>query len=73
MTDAAVTGAGAGTVMAALALTPSTVALIVAAPADTPLTRPVASTLATPGALLLQLMVLPPRTLPNASLGVAVS
>ena len=61
------------TVMVAIALLPSLVAVIVAVPAPTPLTSPLASTLATPVAPDDQATVRPASGLPLASFGVAVS
>ena len=60
------------TVSAALLLRPSTVAVIIAAPPDSPVTFP-ATTDATVGLELAQLTVRPVRTLPDTSRGVAVS
>src|SRR2546427_13015974 len=65
--------AGAGTVMAAVPLFPSLVAVIVAEPGATAVTRPFASTVATPGALVVQLIARPESGFPFASSGVAVS
>jgi hypothetical protein len=59
--------------MAALSLCPSLVALIVAEPAATPLTSPLADTVATDDALLAQVIVRPLSGFPFESLGVAVS
>src|SRR5947208_16905720 len=56
--------------MAELPLCPSDVAVIVAAPPATPLTSPLPLTVATPGLLLAQVTVRPPRGLPVASPGV---
>src|SRR5207302_1397115 len=61
------------TVTAAVALFPSLVAVIVADPAVTPLTRPVLLTVAALELLLDQLTVLPVSTLPAESQVVAVS
>src|SRR6266498_807146 len=72
-TDATGTGA-AVTVTAALPLCPSLVAVIVAEPATTPVTRPLlVFTVATELLLLVQLTARPERVLPPASFGVAVS
>src|SRR3989449_8429939 len=57
----------------AVPLCPSDVAVIVAAPATTAVTRPLAFTVATAVLLLDQLMVRPESGLPFASFGVAVS
>jgi hypothetical protein len=57
--------------MAEVALWPSEVAVMVAEPADTPVTRPLLTVAL--AALLLQVMVRPVRVLPPASLVVAVS
>src|SRR5712692_5776099 len=51
----------------------SLVAVIVAEPNETPVTRPLLSTVATAGALLAQVMTRPLSRLPFASFGVAVS
>src|SRR5436309_455316 len=61
------------TVTAAVPLCPSLIAVIVAAPAATPVTSPVADTVATAGVPVAQVTDRPQRTLPAASLGVAVS
>src|SRR3989442_543257 len=61
------------TVIVAVPLCPSEVAVIVAAPAVTPVTSPLALTVATAGLLLAQVTVRPLRGLPFASLGVAAS
>src|SRR2546426_10639577 len=61
------------TVMAAVPLFPSLVAVIVAEPVATALTSPFESTVATPGALVVQVMVRPESGFPLASSGVAVS
>src|SRR5947209_7026054 len=72
VTDA--TGAiAAVTVSALVPLLPSLVAVIVAEPAATPLTRPLPLTVATPTLLLAQVTVRPLSAPPLASLGVAVS
>src|SRR5258708_2094413 len=60
-------------VTAALPLCPSLVAVIVAAPAVTPVTKPLPFTTATAGALLAHVTTRPATALPLASLGVAVS
>src|SRR5439155_18234918 len=65
--------AAAVTVMADVPLTVSDVAVIVAPPAVTPLTRPLLVTVATAVLLDAQLTVRPASELPLASLGVAVS
>src|SRR5438093_4110964 len=59
VTEATGAGAGAVTVMAAVPLLPSLVAVIVADPADTPLTRPFPLTVATAVLLLAQAIVRP--------------
>src|SRR5205809_164069 len=61
------------TVMAEVPLFPSDIAVIVADPAPTPVTRPLPVTLATPVLLLDQLTVRPDSGVPFASLGVATS
>ncbi len=61
------------TVIAALPLCPSLVAVIVALPAPTPVTSPLPLTLATAGALLAHVTTRPDSGLPLASFGVAVS
>src|SRR2546422_10200218 len=61
------------TVIAAVPLWPSLAAVIVAAPVLTPVTRPLADTVATPGLPLDQLTVRPLSRLPFASLGIAAS
>src|SRR5205809_2057660 len=66
-------GGGAVTVTADVPLTVSDVAVIVAAPAVTPLTSPLPVTVATAGLLDAQVTVRPVRVLPFASLRVAVS
>jgi len=71
VTDA--TGAGAVTVIAAVPLCPSLVAVIVAVPAVTPVTSPVPDTVATPGALLAHVTVRPVSTFAAASFVVAVN
>src|SRR5947208_14199981 len=61
------------TVIAAVPLCPSLVAVIVAAPAVTPVTSPLPLTVATAVLLLAQLTARPDNGLPLASLGVAAS
>jgi len=61
------------TVIAAVPLFPSLAAVIVAAPVLTPVTRPLADTVATPGLPLNQLTVRPLSRLPFASFGIAAS
>jgi hypothetical protein len=61
------------TVIVALPLFPSLVAVIVADPSATLVTRPVLDTLATAAAEVDQLTLLPATALPLASFGVAVS
>ncbi len=61
------------TVIAAVPLFPSLVTVIVADPTATAVTRPLADTVATAGALLDHAMLRPVRTLPAESLVVAVS
>src|SRR5437867_2629943 len=61
------------TVMADVPLCPSLVAVIVADPAPTPVTRPLPLTLATAVLLLVQLTVRPDSGVPFASFGVATS
>src|SRR5437773_2120380 len=68
-----VTGGSAVTVIAAVPLCPSLVAVIVAAPAATPVTSPLPSTFATAGSPLDQVMLRPDSGLPPASFGVAAS
>src|SRR2546426_7306312 len=70
LTDATGTGF---TVTAALPVLPSLVAVIVTAPAATPVTSPVEDTVATAGALDVQVTDRPESTLPAASFSVAVS
>src|SRR3989440_9955960 len=70
------TGAGGGgvvTVIAAVPLCPSLVAVMVADPAATPLTRPLPLTVATLVLALVHVTVRPVNTLPAASRSVAVS
>src|SRR6266699_256579 len=64
---------GAATVIAAVPLCPSLVAVIVADPAATPVTSPLPLTVAAAVLLLCQVTVRPASELPFASLGVAVS
>src|SRR5438876_2946076 len=66
-------GGGAVTVIAAVPLFPSLVAVIVATPAAPPVTSPVALTEARLGALLAQVTTRPLSELPRESFGVAVS
>jgi len=61
------------TVTAALPVLPSLVAVIVTAPAATPVTVPAPDTAATPGALETQVIARPERTFPAASVVVAAS
>src|SRR5712691_2766440 len=61
------------TVTAALPALPSLVAIIVTAPAATPVTRPVEDTVAVAGALDAHVVVRPESTLPAASIGLAAS
>src|SRR2546425_13223519 len=61
------------TVMAAVPLCPSLVAVIVAEPAATPVTNPLALTIATAGLLVAQVTARPLRAVPFESLGVAVN
>src|SRR6266568_4718312 len=63
---------GIVTVMAAVALLPSLVAVTFAVPAATAVTSPLASTVATPAASVDHVMTRPVRTLPSASWSVAV-
>src|SRR5439155_564035 len=70
LTDATGTGF---TVTAALPVLPSLVAVIVTAPAATPVTSPVEETVAVAGALDVQVITRPESTLPAASLGLAAS
>ena len=65
--------AGRVTLSAALPVTPSLVAVIVAVPAPTPVTSPLVLTVASPAALVTQATVRPVSTLPLASLSVALS
>src|SRR5256885_11462097 len=64
---------GAATVIAAVPLCPSLVAVIVADPAATPVTSPLPLTVAAAVLLLCHVTVRPVSELPFASLGVAVS
>src|SRR5437667_11296930 len=66
-------GGGVVTVTFAVPLFPSLVAVIVAVPAATPVTRPFAETVAALALLVAQLMLRPLSAVPLASLGVAVS
>src|SRR5438876_733281 len=66
-------GGGAVTVIAAVPLFPSLVAVIVAAPAATPVTNPLVLTVATVVLLLTHVTVRPVRGVPFESFGVAVS
>jgi len=61
------------TVMADVPLCPSLVAVIVAEPAATPVTDPLAETVATAPLLVAQVTARPPRAVPFASFGVAVN
>jgi len=61
------------TVIVAVPLFPSLVAVIVAEPAVTPETRPALLTVATDVLLLVHVTVEPDRAFPFASLGIAVS
>ena len=72
VTDATGTGTAA-TAIAAVPPRPSLVAVIVALPAATAVTSPLALTLATAGALLAHVTTRPDSGLPLASVGVAVS
>jgi len=64
---------GAVTVLTAVPATPSLVAVRVAVPTVTPVTRPLAETVATALLLVVQVTVRPVRRLPFASRRVAVS
>src|SRR5947207_13066202 len=64
---------GGVTVMAAVPLCPSLMAVIVAEPATTPLTSPLELTVAADVLLLAQAIARPDSGLPAASFGVAVS
>jgi hypothetical protein len=70
---AIVTDEAAVTMTVAVALRPSLVAVMVAEPGATPVTRPLAETVATPASELVQVIVLPRREAPLADCGVAVS
>ena len=72
-TDATGSGAGAETVTVDVPVLPSLVAVIVAVPAAIPVTTPLPETVATELALVVQLTVLPVRTLLLASRIVADS
>src|SRR2546430_1043189 len=61
------------TVMAAVPLFPSLAAVIVAEPAATPLTKPLAETVAMAALLVAQVTTRPLRAVPFASFGVAVN
>src|SRR5205807_155899 len=61
------------TVMADVPLCPSLVAVIVAEPAATPVTNPLAETVATAALLVTQVTARPLRAVPFASFGVAVN
>src|SRR2546427_5728475 len=61
------------TVMAAVPLCPSLVAAIVAEPAATPVTNPLAETVATAALLVPHVTTRPLRAVPFASFGVAVN
>ncbi len=61
------------TVMVAEPLFPSLVAVIVAEPAATPVTKPLALTVATAGLLVAQVTARPLRAVPFESFGVAVN
>ena len=63
----------AGTVMAAVAVLPSTVAVMVALPGATAVTTPALFTLATLDALLLHVTARPVSIVPAASRALAVS
>ena len=64
---------GASTVTCAVPFFPSAVAVIVAGPAATAVTRPLPSTVATAGALVVHVTLRPESGVPAASLSVAVS
>src|ERR1043166_9178918 len=72
-TEATATGAGAVTVTAALPLFPPLLAEMVAVPAVTAVTSPLADTVATAVLLLLQAKLCPAGVLPAASFATAVS
>jgi len=59
--------------MADVPLCPSLVAVIVAAPAATPVTKPLAETVATAALLVAQVTTRPLRAVPFASFAVAVN
>src|SRR5437773_8616427 len=61
------------TVMAEVPLCPSLVAVIVAEPAATPVTNPLADTVAMAALLVAHVTARPPRAVPFASFGVAVN
>src|SRR3989442_10908792 len=61
------------TVTVAVPLCPSLVAVIVAEPAATPVTRPLADTVAAAALLVAQVTTRPLRAVPLASFGVAVN
>jgi len=61
------------TVMAAVPLCPSLVALMVAEPAATPVTRPLTDTVATAALLVAHVTARPVRAVPVESSGVAVN
>ena len=61
------------TVRADVPLCPSLVAVIVAEPAATPVTRPLADTVATAALLVSHVTARPVRAVPFASVGVAVN
>jgi hypothetical protein len=73
LTVTVATGAGAGTVIEDVPVCVSLVAVIVAVPALTAVTRPVELTVDTEDALELHMTVRPVRTVPLESLVVAVS
>src|SRR5207302_1115490 len=73
LTDTEATGAGAGTVIAAVPLCPSLVAVIVAEPAARAVTSPLPLTVATVVLLEDHVITRPDSGLPLASCGVAVS
>src|SRR5439155_25222860 len=75
VTATVATGAGAVavTVTAAVPLFPPLLAVMVTEPTVTPVTSPLAETVATAGSLLLQLKVCPARVLPAASVAIPTS
>src|SRR5216117_1413033 len=77
VTATVATGAGAGavavTVTAAVPLFSPLLAVMVTEPTVTPVTSPLAETVATAGSLLLQLKVCPARVLPAASVAIPTS